>query len=366
MMIRLIKLKTDKTMVKKIKFPLAIKENNLLISVFVTTTLALSLACTPARQMAQQKTEPVSPPTRLEADNHPTEKALLAQPSADESLAETNSSMEIWEQPLTPQAAEEKAAPPPFRKQRFSPATPQPTTLAEESPQNIDDFMGTPDVKRVQMEEQIDETATNIREKYVENLTSASASSTARMDHDKTNEKIEEVLIQLVAQHETIIQLMEQQMNKDKLSTVEHTTHEPLSTEQPESVTPDFAQKTVMEDTNANTDGIVKVSISAGRSVLIDENVLIEWEQAIEAMERGEIPRIKLPAWILQGLEWLTHAPAQEPVRSQTIMPLYRHMKYAGHLSQVNMNSMTPAEVVATLRIFVDEMKQKKGQIRKA
>lgn len=100
--------------------------------------------------------------------------------------------------------------------------------------------------------------------------------------------------------------------------------------------------------------------LANGREVAFDENRLVEWETAILARRQGLSPRTVLPTWLLQGLEWLTHAPTSEPDRSLTLMPLYRHMEAAGHLSAFNVNSMTDEQVITALRLLVEESKSKK------
>lgn len=105
---------------------------------------------------------------------------------------------------------------------------------------------------------------------------------------------------------------------------------------------------------------VTALSVMGAGSVVLDEEKLARWEQAIASRRRGTSSNTAIPAWILQGLEWLTNAPSEEPVRSQTIMPLYRHMEASGYFSDVNVNSMTPEQVVAKLRLFVNEMKTEK------
>lgn len=100
--------------------------------------------------------------------------------------------------------------------------------------------------------------------------------------------------------------------------------------------------------------------LTNGREVAFDENRLVEWETAIIARRQGLSPRTSLPTWLLQGLEWLTHAPTSEPGRSLTLMPLFRHMEAAGHLNAYQVNSMTDEQVVAALRLLVEESKSKK------
>ena len=115
----------------------------------------------------------------------------------------------------------------------------------------------------------------------------------------------------------------------------------------------------------ANNMQVVTLAVSPSQSVTLDEHMLLEWEKALEAKSKGRYTNTPVPAWLLQGLEWLTHAPSEGPVRSQMILPLYDHMKTAGYLDAVNENNMTPMEVVAVLRTFMEEMKDGNGQIRK-
>ncbi|MDX2247150.1 MAG: hypothetical protein SF052_10260 [Bacteroidia bacterium] len=105
---------------------------------------------------------------------------------------------------------------------------------------------------------------------------------------------------------------------------------------------------------------VTALSIPGNQSVVIDENLLIQWENAIAARKKGVYSPTTLPAWVMQGLEWLTHAPKEEPVRSQTLMPLYRRMESSGLFADVKVNSLTPEQVVGKLRLFVDEMKREK------
>ncbi|MEZ4776527.1 MAG: hypothetical protein R3D00_25350 [Bacteroidia bacterium] len=105
---------------------------------------------------------------------------------------------------------------------------------------------------------------------------------------------------------------------------------------------------------------VTALSIPGNQSVVLDENLLIQWENAIAARKKGVYSPTAVPAWVMQGLEWLTHAPKEEPARSQTIMPLYRHMEASGLFADVNVSSMKPDQVVSKLRLFVDEMNREK------
>lgn len=105
---------------------------------------------------------------------------------------------------------------------------------------------------------------------------------------------------------------------------------------------------------------VTTVSLPGNQSVVLDENLLIQWENALAARKKGVYSPTAVPAWIMQGLEWLTHAPKEEPARSQTIMPLYRHMEASGLFADVNVSSMKPDQVVSKLRLFVDEMNREK------
>ena len=102
---------------------------------------------------------------------------------------------------------------------------------------------------------------------------------------------------------------------------------------------------------------VLTLALGGGRAAVIDEALLIDWETAVAEKSLGFEITTDLPAWLLQGIEWITHAPTEEPLRSQTIMPIYRHMEDAGMLDDVNQNSMTPTQVVEKLRLFVDEAK---------
>jgi hypothetical protein len=112
------------------------------------------------------------------------------------------------------------------------------------------------------------------------------------------------------------------------------------------------ARKTISQ-----SGGFTKLYLGDGQSVVVDEGLLIEWEHGVAAEQLGLESDVALPKWLLQGIEWLTHAPKAEPVRSQTIMPVYRYMKNNGVLSDVDLNKMTPVQVVQKLRVLVDELK---------
>ncbi|MEZ4827960.1 MAG: hypothetical protein R3C61_17005 [Bacteroidia bacterium] len=105
---------------------------------------------------------------------------------------------------------------------------------------------------------------------------------------------------------------------------------------------------------------VTAVSLPNNQSVVLDENLLVKWENAIAARKQGVYSPTQVPAWIMQGLEWLTHAPKEEPARSQTIMPLYRHMEASGLFADVNVNNLKPEQVVSKLRLFVDEINREK------
>ncbi|MCB0841210.1 MAG: hypothetical protein KDD99_31290, partial [Bacteroidetes bacterium] len=82
-----------------------------------------------------------------------------------------------------------------------------------------------------------------------------------------------------------------------------------------------------------------------------------EWENGVAAKKLGFESETDMPKWLLQGIEWLTHAPKEEPVRSQVIMPVYRYMKNNGILDDVDQTKMSPTQVVEKLRVFVDEVR---------
>lgn len=104
----------------------------------------------------------------------------------------------------------------------------------------------------------------------------------------------------------------------------------------------------------------LQLAILDGRMIDLDEARLMEWEAALLARKSGRRSAVILPTWLLQGLEWLAHAPTAEPQRSLTIMPLYRHMESAGHLNAFNADKMSDEQVVRALRLLVDEAKSKK------
>lgn len=107
----------------------------------------------------------------------------------------------------------------------------------------------------------------------------------------------------------------------------------------------------------------VEVYLSGTHSIQIDEELLRQWEKKIVDGRMGIESPTRLPRWLLQGLEWVTHASKEEPKRSQTIMPLYRELEFRGHLDDVNLNQMTPVQVVRKIRILVDELKASDGQL---
>ncbi|MCB0844271.1 MAG: hypothetical protein KDE26_13540 [Bacteroidetes bacterium] len=113
---------------------------------------------------------------------------------------------------------------------------------------------------------------------------------------------------------------------------------------------------TARKNTNIHG-GITKMSIGDGKAVVIDEGLLIEWENGVAAKKLGFESETDMPKWLLQGIEWLTHAPKEEPVRSQVIMPVYRYMKNNGILDDVDQTKMSPTQVVEKLRVFVDEVR---------
>ncbi|MDW3652182.1 MAG: hypothetical protein R8P61_34220 [Bacteroidia bacterium] len=107
----------------------------------------------------------------------------------------------------------------------------------------------------------------------------------------------------------------------------------------------------------------VEVYLSGTQSIKIDEERLRQWEKKIVDARMGIESPTRLPRWLLQGLEWVTNASKEEPMRSQTIMPLYRELEFRGHLDDVNLNQMTPVQVVRKIRILVDELKASDGQL---
>ena len=109
---------------------------------------------------------------------------------------------------------------------------------------------------------------------------------------------------------------------------------------------------------------MLTIALSPQKVVVLDENLLVQWEKGMKALAQGERLTTDLPNWLLQGIEWLTHAPTVEPARSQTVMPIYRYMKEAGHLKDVKLDDMTPQQVVQKLRILVNEVKAGTGKYR--
>lgn len=108
---------------------------------------------------------------------------------------------------------------------------------------------------------------------------------------------------------------------------------------------------------------IVPVYLAGNQSINIDENLLRQWEKKIVDARMGIDSATRLPRWLLQGLEWVTHAEKAEPKRSETIMPLYRQLESRGHLDGINLNQMTPVQVVRKIRVLVDELKASNGQL---
>ncbi|MEM7367500.1 MAG: hypothetical protein AAF587_02795 [Bacteroidota bacterium] len=109
--------------------------------------------------------------------------------------------------------------------------------------------------------------------------------------------------------------------------------------------------------------GFVPVQLTPDRRILLNEHMLVEWENELIASRSGRTAEVALPTWLLQGLEWLTDAPSEEPERSQILMPLYRHMKNSNYFSDVNLNKMTPGQIVAKLRMLVEDAKQNQATL---
>lgn len=103
--------------------------------------------------------------------------------------------------------------------------------------------------------------------------------------------------------------------------------------------------------------GMVPIQVSPNHQVYLNERMLQEWENALIATRQGRNPEVAMPTWLLQGLEWLSDAPSAEPGRSQVLMPLYRFMKDSNYFTDVNLNKMTPGQIVAKLRMLVEDAK---------
>lgn len=102
---------------------------------------------------------------------------------------------------------------------------------------------------------------------------------------------------------------------------------------------------------------VLKISLPGNKVVMLDEYVLHHWEALITEGKVSVKQDAALPGWLLQGIERLSHAPKREPLRSEIIQPLYRYLKYNGHLDDVNERDMTPVEVVKKMRLLVEEAK---------
>ena len=122
--------------------------------------------------------------------------------------------------------------------------------------------------------------------------------------------------------------------------------------------------KKVANQDEASMETPLRIALNPHQTVTVYEDILIEWEKGVAALQKGKKLSVDLPNWILQGIEWLTQTPPQEPTRSQIVMPIYRYMKAAGHLQDVNVDNMTPQQVVRKLRIWVDELKAGKGTFK--
>lgn len=109
--------------------------------------------------------------------------------------------------------------------------------------------------------------------------------------------------------------------------------------------------------------GFVPVQLTHDHRILLNEHMLVEWEKELIASRSGRTAEVALPTWLLQGLEWLTDAPSEEPERSQVLMPLYRHMKNSNYFADVNLNKMTPGQIVAKLRMLVEDAKQNQATL---
>lgn len=189
-------------------------------------------------------------------------------------------------------------------------------------------------------------------------------------------QELTDALTKLAQQQEELIKLMEKHNDHSQEpvyaqapSTSTHTqphTNTPIYDPQPiayneyadRGSTPTKRERVETPKEPENKAKIFAVNVSDTRTVLIDEHVLVEWEDAIEMKNSGYTTNIQLPTWLLKGLEIVTHAPTHEPARSETIVPLYKHLKYGGHLRDINENKMTPTDVVRKIRILVDELKR--------
>ncbi|RMG29372.1 MAG: hypothetical protein D6730_03995 [Bacteroidetes bacterium] len=296
--------------------------------------LAFVLACTPARQVA--RSEP-GLPVYQPADPEP--------PSA----TDTTPPVSPWVEHETPAAEPAPVEPEP------SPEMPAP------APVEAEPLVSRPAVAAPERD----------RDAYIADLTQPAP--TARMAEAEAKEssqahehaRMEQMLQQVMEQQARLLEMVEAQarftsqpearlaQQQPELSQTEHPTQAPLAP----LYTHEEGQPPKME---------VKVYVSPGQAIVIDERVLIQWEEAVAAMEMGFGADTPLPGWVLQGLEWITHAPTEEPGRSRTIMPLFRHMQVQGYFQDVNLQDMSPAEVVQKIRLFVDEMKISNGRIRKA
>ena len=132
---------------------------------------------------------------------------------------------------------------------------------------------------------------------------------------------------------------------------------------QPKQAPPSYFERPPVATAPVPPSRMVALNLPTGQVIQLDESLLIEWEQAIKASKRGESTFTELPAWLMQGLEWLTHAPTEEPGRSQTILPLYRSLEQAGYLQHVQLNNMSSRQIVAVLRFFLDDVKRNQGAL---
>lgn len=107
----------------------------------------------------------------------------------------------------------------------------------------------------------------------------------------------------------------------------------------------------------------ISVTLPDRQIIEVDEAMLKRWEKKIVDARMGIESPQPLPRWLLQGLEWITHAPKTGDKRSDMIMPLYRQLEQRGHLDDINLKQMTPVQVVRKIRILVDELKATNGHL---
>lgn len=332
-----------------------------ILSCLLISILALAQACTPAREMASLQASRSAAPSldttqvaeegvveEGAAQEEMVAEALASQGNAPALASEAPSQADPWK--LT--AAEEAASP--------SPARPAPSQAAAARP-----AAPVPAASREQA--RLSQADAQLREQYLANLNEPGASMYPQAEQVQRQQQMEKMLNDLMKQQNELLQLVQRQ--QEEIERLENAPQPPQDAGLQDAGLQDAgfaATQAVYERDAPATLAKVKVYLSPSRSIVMDEALLQQWETALARKRSGRSSDEVLPGWILQGLEWLTHAPSTEPQRSQTIMPLYRHMQVSGYFESIDAKDMRPEDVVRVIREFVEEMKVNNGRIRKA